>query len=310
MVTDNELIRRWDAGERMIDIALAVGLTRERVRQRLERHGRKGPNRNALPGSGELLAAAKGAGSLVELAGELKLPLHTIQLAVEQRGVRDEVQELLRRTREVRLEVKRRAAQQPYVRRIRQLALRVEHTPTQGELAEEGMYHVVLQRVFGSPSIAMIAAGLDPNVRGTPPQPLPPDFASDWEPTADPATLERRSNQLRRAGVGETPPAGNSQPAKKEITTTAYYRDPAVGAWVLESAEGVCEACGEPGYETDDDLLFLEVHHVVALAEGGPDVVTNAIAVCETCHGKLHRWKYRETLRDDLYEKIPRLVRF
>jgi hypothetical protein len=38
-------------------------------------------------------------------------------------------------------------------------------------------------------------------------------------------------------------------------------------------------------------------------------VVTNVAAICETCHGKLHRWKYRQQFTDHLYSQISRLSR-
>jgi HNH endonuclease. len=90
--------------------------------------------------------------------------------------------------------------------------------------------------------------------------------------------------------------------------SSSFVRDPAVVAWVRDQASGYCEACGEQGNETDDGTLYLEVHHVLALADGGPDTVDNAVAICEVCHGKLHRWKERESMKSALIAQLPRLV--
>ncbi|HEX6371027.1 MAG TPA: HNH endonuclease [Longimicrobium sp.] len=222
--------------------------------------------------------------------------------------MRDEVQDVFAAVRSARQQIKRRDAQRPIIQIIRRLASDLGHTPTQDELASAGVYHAVLQKVFGSAASAMILAGLFPNVPGRPPMDLPSEFAKDTEPTADEALLFARSERIRRAGVDVEPPTGDDRPEKREVSGRAFIRHPRVVAWVLEHANGRCESCGILGYETDDGDRFLEVHHVIPLAEGGPDVVTNAVAVCETCHGKLHRWKERRRMQQELYVKIARLT--
>jgi len=173
-------------------------------------------------------------------------------------------------------------------------------------LSEISIYHADLQRVFGSASEAMLAAGLVPNIPGQPPMPLPNDFQSFGGPTADAEELNEQVARLR--AVGSLPmPEGNACPVQCEVTTNVYLRDPAVVAWVLESAGGACEACGALGYATARTDHFLEVHHLIPLADGGPDLVSNAVAVCETCHGKLHRWIHRERMEEQLRASVSRL---
>jgi 5-methylcytosine-specific restriction endonuclease McrA len=78
----------------------------------------------------------------------------------------------------------------------------------------------------------------------------------------------------------------------KRITVTTFYfqRNADVVAEVLFQANGVCQACQKeaPFFRTTDGSPYLEVHHKVQLAEGGEDVVENAIALCPNCHRRAH----------------------
>ena len=130
------------------------------------------------------------------------------------------------------------------------------------------------------------------------------------EPTADPAELERRVQQLLRSGQA-TKPVGTASPATiTSANTTAFVRDPAVKAWVLRRAAGTCECCRQPGpFETEHGFLFLEVHHVRRLADGGSDTVENAVGVCPNCHRELHHGKGRAGLVENLYGNVKELLR-
>jgi 5-methylcytosine-specific restriction endonuclease McrA len=285
VISDAELVALFDDGTRAIDIARKVGLTRERVRQRLERNGRVGTNQNRFPKQGALLDAAALSTTWRGLAERLRVTPRTLELALEKHAVRTEVETRLLSNRQAASAEHRLLAQRPYVARIRAIAAEVGHTPTQDELEARDLYHASLHELFGSAQAAMLAAGLTPNLRGRPPMPLPSGFSHDLAPTDDEDVLRRRADQLRRSGLSG-PPAGNVHPAKAARMSASYLRDPAVVAWILEIAAGFCELCGNEGYELDDGTRFLEVHHMIALADGGPDVLSNAVGVCETCHGK------------------------
>lgn len=78
----------------------------------------------------------------------------------------------------------------------------------------------------------------------------------------------------------------------KAVTTvsTGFIRNPDVIAEVLERASGYCEDCGQPApfRRTSDGTPYLEVHHRLRLADGGPDTVENAVALCPNCHRRAH----------------------
>lgn len=82
----------------------------------------------------------------------------------------------------------------------------------------------------------------------------------------------------------KSPPHGNKNPARSQASVTQYTRDPAVVAWVLTEAAGVCECCGKPApFTREDGSPFLEVHHILRLADGGEDTTKNAAALCPNC---------------------------
>jgi len=81
-----------------------------------------------------------------------------------------------------------------------------------------------------------------------------------------------------------------ARPARVEINTFVFARNPDVVAEVLYRAAGECEACLAPApFERRTDRSpYLEVHHRTPLAAGGDDTVENAIALCPNCHRKAH----------------------
>ena len=105
-------------------------------------------------------------------------------------------------------------------------------------------------------------------------------------------------------------PAGVAKPDLVKTFSNAYSRDESVKAWVLNRANGICEACSEPAPFLDSsNFPFLEVHHVRHLADGGSDTVTNAIALCPNCHRRLHYSKDSQNYRESLFLKVSELVK-
>jgi 5-methylcytosine-specific restriction endonuclease McrA len=136
---------------------------------------------------------------------------------------------------------------------------------------------------------------------------VPPEFA---RPTADRAELDRRVSRLLR--LPSLPrPVGEQAPARRTSAQQADYdRLPSVKAWVLLEAKGRCELCQIAApFVRDDGTPYLEVHHVKQLADHGADVVENAVALCPSCHRRLHYGADRSDLRERLYNQVPRLVR-
>jgi len=106
----------------------------------------------------------------------------------------------------------------------------------------------------------------------------------------DRVSLDRRMRRLLLQNApSQAPPPGNKSPERSPSSNSTVKRDPAVQAWVLRYAGGVCELCGSNApFLTEDGIPFLEVHHVVCLANGGEDTVYNAVALCPNCHRECH----------------------
>ena len=129
-----------------------------------------------------------------------------------------------------------------------------------------------------------------------------------YVPTADANSLATRVSELRQRHLGAIPP-GSIAPSVSTSTVTTFVRDPAVKAWVLQAANGNCEACGNPApFIGNDGLPYLEVHHVMPLSSHGSDRTTNAAALCPNCHRRCHHSMDRDEFKIMLYERIPRLI--
>jgi 5-methylcytosine-specific restriction protein A len=99
-------------------------------------------------------------------------------------------------------------------------------------------------------------------------------------------------------------PKGNPTPIKKSQSSDVYERCPAVRAFVLQRASGKCENCGKTPFLYPNEQPYLEVHHLLPLAKGGPDTAENAVAVCPNCHKEMHHGKDAKAITDLLIEKL------
>lgn len=85
----------------------------------------------------------------------------------------------------------------------------------------------------------------------------------------------------------------NVKPEKTITTTVTFKRNPYVIVEILLRANGKCERCKNeaPFFRDKDGSQYLEVHHIVPLAENGDDTIENAIALCPNCHRHAHYGK-------------------
>lgn len=69
-----------------------------------------------------------------------------------------------------------------------------------------------------------------------------------------------------------------------------FNRDPNIVAEALFQAKGNCNDCGAkaPFVRKSNGQPYLEVHHIVPLADGGKDTLDNVTALCPNCHRKRH----------------------
>lgn len=132
-------------------------------------------------------------------------------------------------------------------------------------------------------------------------------------PTADAAALASEVAALRdRRELGDTMPVpqGNAVPERTTVTTYAWRRLATVVEHVLHRARGCCELCGASPFIGSGGEIFLEVHHVRTLADGGPDTVDNAVALCPNCHRALHYAADRKSRVEAVYARVAAIKRY
>jgi len=106
----------------------------------------------------------------------------------------------------------------------------------------------------------------------------------------------------------ETEPSAGGAPERRLTTSHSYVRDPRVREAALTRAKGLCEYCGLAGFSTTAGKVFLETHHVVPLAEGGADVLTNVAAICPNHHREAHHGAAAIQIRETLLSRIGTLA--
>lgn len=93
---------------------------------------------------------------------------------------------------------------------------------------------------------------------------------------------------------------GTDQARRKEPSGQVYERSRLVRDAALARAAGVCQLCGQPGFQTAAGTVFLETHHVVPLAEGGSDRLDNVVAICPNDHREAHYGRDAGRIRERL----------
>lgn len=97
---------------------------------------------------------------------------------------------------------------------------------------------------------------------------------------------KRDSSEERRFRLKSSP----TKAVLIDTRTKLYRRNPDVVAERLFIADGVCENCEKPApfLRKKDNSPYLEVHHIIHLADDGPDCLENTEALCPNCHRERH----------------------
>ncbi|MEH6470443.1 MAG: HNH endonuclease [Halopseudomonas sp.] len=112
---------------------------------------------------------------------------------------------------------------------------------------------------------------------------IDPSTISLWQPEFRETVDKHKSTEFK------VPPEGQRKPGKKSVTAIGYDRDSKVVAFVEDRAGGKCELCGNHApFNRRNGTPYLEVHHIISLAEKGPDTVDNTAALCPNCHRECH----------------------
>lgn len=96
------------------------------------------------------------------------------------------------------------------------------------------------------------------------------------------------------------------QPERRAVSGYIFARSDEVRNRVLARAQGACEWCGQRGFLMADGSLFLETHHVIPLADGGPDTEANVVALCPNHHREAHHGAICQQMRNTLLARLSR----
>lgn len=94
----------------------------------------------------------------------------------------------------------------------------------------------------------------------------------------------------------------NGTPARRVVQREEFVRDPWVVQAAVIRANDRCEMpdCSSELFMRSDGSIFLEVHHVTPLGEGGEDSLANVAALCPRCHREIHFGAHRVVKRVQL----------
>ena len=109
--------------------------------------------------------------------------------------------------------------------------------------------------------------------------------------------IERNENikakEVRKLSIDEIKDKAkkieNKKAVSKEVKTIYRERNQYISEYTKERAKGICDLCGEEApFKDKNGKPYLETHHVVTLANEGPDAIYNTVAICPNCHRKIH----------------------
>ncbi|MEH7255799.1 HNH endonuclease, partial [Neobacillus niacini] len=87
---------------------------------------------------------------------------------------------------------------------------------------------------------------------------------------------------------------------RKMTQTAVYDRSVYIKEFARKVANGICQLCdNEAPFRDKQGNLFLEVHHIHYLSQGGCDTIDNVVALCPNCHRKIHHLEL-----DEDYKKL------
>ena len=124
----------------------------------------------------------------------------------------------------------------------------------------------------------------------------------DW--SSGQCTLVRGVTPDRFADQFSIQPGAAAQVERRDFSGHGFVRNPEVRRRVRERAQGKCEWCSELSFVMADGRIYIETHHVVALAEGGADTEDNVVALCPNHHREAHYGTNKLMMRQALLDRL------
>jgi 5-methylcytosine-specific restriction protein A len=75
----------------------------------------------------------------------------------------------------------------------------------------------------------------------------------------------------------------------REVVSQVFDDDQIVAEYAKRRADGICQLCNRPApFKDRNGEPYLEIHHIIPLAQGGSDIIGNVVALCPNCPRKMH----------------------
>ena len=158
---------------------------------------------------------------------------------------------------------------------------------------------VALAHRASLPVRVIVLAGTPPKVSARDLDPIPWAVTAYDETTGE-AIVRRGAVPAAYTDQFSLPPPPDGTAGTRNVTTAVHNRDREVRDFALFRAKGKCEFCDASGFQLPDGRMFLETHHVIPLAKGGTDGVTNVVALCPNHHREAHYGRDAEVIRKHL----------
>lgn len=113
-------------------------------------------------------------------------------------------------------------------------------------------------------------------------------------------------DELRALALAKASPRATAH--RRQVTTRT--RASAIKFYAVARANGRCEFCGHAApFLKEDGKPYLESHHILRVADEGPDHPQNVIGVCPNCHRRAHHAKDKERIKTQMRKRVVRLER-
>ncbi len=129
------------------------------------------------------------------------------------------------------------------------------------------------------------------------------DSASETNVITAPKTTKRlrKLRQKAEEAASDDPVRDTSQ----TVVGSRYQRAEPIKDYVKTRADGICEGCKDPApFDNADGEPYLEAHHVDELGKGGEDHPAKVVALCPTCHKRVHHGQNGGEFNDELRQKL------
>ena len=117
-------------------------------------------------------------------------------------------------------------------------------------------------------------------------------------------TREADAWQRKHSAIDDIGSSQDELGATRIACRTEYVRNHEVRNAALLRSEGACEFCGKLGFQKPNGDVYLETHHIIRLADQGPDSLQNVIALCADHHREAHYGKDARSLEQQFSEML------